>query len=198
MEPVRLGKHRDRFDAAREAADAGARCVTHLFNAMSQLGNREPGLVGAALALGGLSAGLIADGVHVHPETVNLALRAKAGPGRIFLVSDAMAVAGTDAPGFELGGRRVLRRDGRLTLEDGTLAGADLDLLTALRNLLAWQAVPLETALAMATSIPAGLAWLSDGAGRLHPGARADFLHADLQGNAAARVWQGGQPLPES
>ena len=195
---VSLGHSDTGFDAAREAADAGARCVTHLFNAMSQLGNREPGLVGAALALGGLSAGLIADGVHVHPETVKLALRAKAGPGRIFLVSDAMAVAGTDAPGFELGGRRVLRRDGRLTLEDGTLAGADLDLLTALRNLLAWQAVPLETALAMATSIPARLAGLADGAGTLKPGARADILHVDLQGDAAARVWRGGQPLPES
>ncbi|MGR3545403.1 MAG: N-acetylglucosamine-6-phosphate deacetylase, partial [Paracoccus sp. (in: a-proteobacteria)] len=75
---------------------AGARGVTHLFNAMSQLGSRAPGLVGATLHCPGLTAGLIADGVHVHPATIRAALAAKAGTDGIFLVSDAMAVAGTD------------------------------------------------------------------------------------------------------
>ena len=108
----------DAATAAR-AAGAGARCATHLFNAMSQLGNREPGLVGAVLS-GSLAAGLIADGLHVAPATMHVALAARLGG--IFLVSDCMGVAGTDATELILGGRRVLRAGGRLTLEDGTLA----------------------------------------------------------------------------
>lgn len=133
---------------------AGARCATHLFNAMSQLGSREPGLAGAALAHGSVAAGLIADAVHVHPATIRTAWRAKTGPGRIFLVSDAMAVAGTNQTTFDLGGRQVLRRNGALTLADGTLAGADLDLATAIRVMTQKVGVPLLEALKAATSGP--------------------------------------------
>ena len=192
---VSLGHSDAGFETCRAAAGAGARCVTHLFNAMRQLGNREPGVVGAALSCGGLSAGLIADGHHVHPETMRVALRAKQGPGRIFLVSDAMAVAGTDADGFDLGGRRVLRRDGRLTLEDGTLAGADLDLLTAARNLLRWNLADVATALAMATRLPARLIGAAPGIGELLPGGPADFLHVDLDAATPAHVWKAGEPV---
>lgn len=192
---VSLGHSDAGFDLCSRAVTAGACCVTHLFNAMSQLGSREPGLVGAALVHGGLAAGLIADGHHVHPEAIRLALRAKAGPGQVFLVSDAMAVAGTDARSFDLGGRTVLRRGGRLTLEDGTLAGADLDLLTAVRNLSAWRITDTKTALAMATAIPAALVGGRDGIGTLRPGAKADFLHFDLDGQTPAQVWQAGRAL---
>ena len=133
---VSLG-HSDGGAAEAEAAfAAGARMVTHLFNAMSQLGNREPGLVGAALDAEGVRAGLIADGIHVAPVSMRLALAAKRGADGIFLVTDAMAVAGTDLDGFTLNGRRILRRDGRLTLADGTLAGADLDFAGAIRVLV--------------------------------------------------------------
>lgn len=190
---VSLGHSEASFVQAAEAVAAGASCATHLFNAMSQLGNREPGLVGAALAHGQLSAGMIADGVHVHPANVGIALRAKRGPGRIFLVSDAMSVAGTAETGFDLGGRQVLRRDGRLTLLDGTLAGADLDLLTAVRNLIGWGHADAATALAMASSVPATLVGGGPGLGRLVPGGRADFQHIDLGGTAPATVWQRGQ-----
>ena len=189
---VSLGHSDAGFETCRAAADAGATCVTHLFNAMRQLGNRDPGVVGVALSRSDLSAGMIADGHHVHPETMRVALRAKAGPGRIFLVSDAMAVAGTDADGFDLGGRRVLRRDGRLTLEDGTLAGADLDLLTALRNLLRWELADAATALAMATRVPARLIAAAPGIGELLPGGPADFLHVELDSRMPARVWKAG------
>ncbi len=192
---VSLGHSDADFETCATAVAAGARCATHLFNAMSQFGSREPGLVGAALSLGELSPGLIADGIHVHPESLRLALRAKQGPGRIFLVSDAMAVAGTDLPEFALNGRTVLRAEGRLTLEDGTLAGADLDLLTAVRNLIAWRTTTPETALAMAARIPAELTGLSGGIGTLRPGAPADFLHIDLEGSAPARVWKAGAPV---
>ncbi|WP_037308322.1 N-acetylglucosamine-6-phosphate deacetylase [Ruegeria halocynthiae] len=154
---ISLGHSDADFATCQRYAEAGARCVTHLFNAMSQLGNREPGVVGAALANGGLSAGLIADGIHVHPEVMRAAWAAKTQPGRIFLVSDAMAVAGTEQTEFRLEGRRITRTDGRLTLEDGTLAGADLDLTTALRVLVHQVGVPLQDALFAATTYPAQL-----------------------------------------
>ena len=158
---VSLGHTDADFATCQHYAAAGARCVTHLFNAMSQLGNREPGLVGAALANGGLSAGMIADGIHVHPEVMRAAWAAKTAPGQIFLVSDAMAVAGTDQTTFDLEGRRITRTDGRLTLEDGTLAGADLDLTSAIHNLVTQLGVPLQEALAAATTYPGSLIGLS-------------------------------------
>lgn len=154
---VSLGHTDADYDTCRRYLDAGARCVTHLFNAMSQLGSRAPGLVGAALDDGRISAGMIADGIHVHPASLRAAWAAKTGPGRIFLVSDAMSVAGTDGTGFDLGGRQVRRQAGALRLADGTLAGADLDMTTAIRVLVERAGVPLETALQAAITVPAGL-----------------------------------------
>ncbi len=154
---VSLGHSDASLEVCMRYFAAGARCVTHLFNAMSQLGNREPGLVGAALANGRVSAGLIADAVHVHPETIRTAWAAKEGPGRMFLVSDAMAVAGTDLTEFELGGRSIQRRAGVLTLQDGTLAGADLDLTSAIKVMVEKVGVSLEAALQAATSHPAAM-----------------------------------------
>lgn len=192
---VSLGHSDASFEACQSAAKAGAICVTHLFNAMSQLGNREPGLVGTALSLGDLSAGLIADGIHVHPATVRTALAAKQGPGRIFLVSDAMALAGSDNDSFTLNGRLVQRCSGRLTLDDGTLAGADLDLLQAVHNIFAWGGVSEDEALAMATSCPGALCPQELNIGVLAAGAKADFVHL-LPGQArCAQVWQSGNAL---
>ncbi len=190
---IALGHSDARYDDCIKAIAAGASMVTHLFNAMSQLGSRTPGLVGAALESGGVSAGLIADGVHVHPTSVRAALRAKQGPGRIFLVSDAMAVAGSETTEFTLNGRKVQRHDGKLTLEDGTLAGADLDLLTAIRNLVEWNAAFLEDALAMATSIPG--AHLGPMAGRLIPGAQADMVHVSADLAEIRAVWRSGRAI---
>ncbi|ETX27348.1 N-acetylglucosamine-6-phosphate deacetylase [Roseivivax isoporae] len=160
---VSLGHSDAAYETCMAHAAAGARAVTHLFNAMSQLGNRAPGLVGAALASGALSAGLIADGIHVHPATLRAAWDAKTGPGGIFLVSDAMAPAGTDLAAFTLNGRPITRADGRLTLADGTLAGADLDLTTAIRTCVGQAGLPLAEALRAATTRPATLI------GRDHP-----------------------------
>ncbi|GAB5447636.1 N-acetylglucosamine-6-phosphate deacetylase [Gymnodinialimonas sp.] len=192
---VSLGHSDASFADCEVAAKAGARCVTHLFNAMSQLGSRAPGLVGSALTNGALHAGLIADGVHVHPASVRAALAAKQGPGHLFLVSDAMAVAGTDLGEFHLNGRRIARKDGRLTLEDGTLAGADLDLRTAVRNLVKWGAATEDEALAMATSIPGSLCGHAGAFGHLTPGARADFLHFPAGKDGTMAIWQAGQPV---
>jgi N-acetylglucosamine-6-phosphate deacetylase len=181
----------DAVTAARAAA-AGARCATHLFNAMSQLGNREPGLVGAVLS-GTMAAGLIADGLHVAPATMRVALAARAGG--IFLVSDCMGVAGTDMTELVLGGRRILRAGGRLTLEDGTLAGADLTLGRAVGVLVREVGIAPERALAMATSVPAGAMGLKATHGYLLAGRAADMVHLDA-GFALRAVWRDGVPVP--
>jgi N-acetylglucosamine-6-phosphate deacetylase len=188
---VSLG-HSDCTAAEAEAAfAAGARCATHLYNAMSQLGHRAPGLVGAVLS-SGVAAGLIADGVHVDPLALKVALAARAEG--LFLVSDCMAPAGTDAAEMLLGGRRILRRDGRLTLEDGTLAGADLTLAAALRYAIDRLGLAPDRALAMAGTVPAALVGAGH-RGHLQPGARADMVLIDA-GWHVERVWRGGEEMP--
>jgi N-acetylglucosamine-6-phosphate deacetylase len=177
---VSLGHTDCTMDVAKTAMAAGARCVTHLFNAMSQLGSREPGLVGAMLTTPGVFAGLIADGVHVHPETIRIALLAKQTPGAIFLVTDAMPTVGSDITEFTLGGRRVLRHEGRLTLADGTLAGADLTMPQAISTLVTQVGVTLEDALRMATSCPASLLRQDHGFGRFVPGEAWNGVHLDV------------------
>ncbi len=191
---VSLGHTDAGFETCRAAAAAGAALATHLFNAMSQLGNREPGLVGAVLATGALHAGLIADGIHVHPAAMRAALAAKTGPGEVFLITDAMAPAGTAITSFTLNGREIRREAGRLTLADGTLAGADLDVARALRVLRDDVGLALDRALGMATRIPARVARLSDRAGALVPGRSADFLHLS-HGLHLARIWRQGHDL---
>lgn len=172
---VSLG-HTDAPCAAVGAyVEAGASMVTHLFNAMSQLGNREPGLVGAALASPALHCGLIADGFHVDPVTMRIALAAKHGPARIFLVTDAMSTIGTEATGFDLNGRSVYREGGRLTLADGTLAGADIDMHSCVRFVHEELDVPLEESLRMA-SLYAADAIGAASKGRLTEGCDADFV----------------------
>ncbi|WP_187429745.1 N-acetylgalactosamine-6-phosphate deacetylase [Roseobacter fucihabitans] len=159
---VSLGHTDADIDTCLSAFDAGARCVTHLFNAMSQMGNRAPGLVGATLMREDVHAGLIADGIHVHPATMRVALAAKPGPGQIFLVTDAMATAGSQIDRFMLNGREVFRKDARLTLADGTLAGADLEMPRALSVLVDDVGQDISTAVARATSAPAALLRQSD------------------------------------
>ncbi len=172
---VSLGHSDCTYDMAMRCFDAGATMVTHLFNAMSQLGNREPGLAGAALASGAVSAGLIADGFHVHPATMGAALRAKTGPGSIFLVTDAMATVGSDIQSFMLNGREISRRDGKLTLADGTLAGADIDMISCVRFARERLGLSVPDALHMATGAAASSIGRVD-IGRLRSGSCAAFL----------------------
>lgn len=189
---VSLGHSGASYAECKTASEAGASCVTHLFNAMSPLQHREPGLVGAALDLGALSAGLIADGVHVDPVAMKIALKAKEGPGRIFLVTDAMSQTGTDVTSFHLGGREIFRRNGTLTLADGTLAGADIDLPSSLAYLTGNVDVPVETALAMATRDPAEV--IGRPLGQLVEGRSADLVHF-VDDFSVAGVWVKGHPL---
>ena len=163
--------------------EAGASMATHLFNAMSQLGNREPGLVGAVLNSEAVSCGLIADGVHVDPLSMSAALRAKEalaqeGGGRIFFVTDAMSPTGTEVTEFSLGGRVIYRRDGRLTLADGTLAGADIDMLSMIKYAIDHLPLSFKDILKMASLYPAQ-AINAPRKGHLQPDADADFLLLD-------------------
>lgn len=188
---VSLGHSDCDYDTARAAFAAGARCATHLFNAMSQMGHRAPGLVGAVLA-GNAQAGLIADAVHVHPAAMRAALAAR--PEGIFLVTDCMGFAGTDLTEMTLQGRQILRRDGRLTLADGTLAGADLRMDRAIRVLVDQAGIAPEQALAMATWEPARAVGLSDEYGALRAGRRADLVLLD-DNLALQSVWIAGRPV---
>lgn len=163
---VSLGHTDANMATCHAAFDAGARCVTHLFNAMSQLGSRAPGLVGATLEREDVFAGLIADGVHVHPASMRIALAAKPRSDRVFLVTDAMATAGSDIAAFRLGGRDIYRRDGRLTLADGTLAGADLAMAQAVARMVRDVGDTAEQALARAITRPASLLRAPSGAGQ--------------------------------
>mgnify|MGYP003662888336 CR=1 FL=1 len=175
---VSLGHTNASYDICMASFDAGARCVTHLFNAMSQMGNRAPGLVGAALHHGGVHCGLIADGIHVHPASMATAFAAEQGNPRIFLVTDAMATAGSDISNFTLNGREVQRRDARLTLADGTLAGADLELAGAIGYLIRELGHDPQSAVARATSLPAAVLGDNSGWGRFS--GRVDgMIHID-------------------
>lgn len=191
---VSLGHSAASMAMAHDAVDAGASCVTHLFNAMSPFDHREPGLVGAALEEGALSAGIIADGIHVDPAAMAIALRAKAGPGKIFLITDAMATLGTEATAFTLNGRTIKRKNGRLTLGDGTLAGADLDMISAVRIMSETVGVGLDEALRMASLYPAQVIGADRRLGHLGPGAAANIVHLDDSFHVQ-RVWIGGQPV---
>ncbi|RVA04424.1 amidohydrolase family protein, partial [Mesorhizobium sp. M7A.F.Ca.US.001.02.1.1] len=191
---VSLGHSDTGYATASAFAAAGASMVTHLFNAMSQIGNREPGLAGAAIDIGTLSAGLIADGIHVDPATIKIALRAKQGPARIVLVTDAMATIGTDMTSFTLNGRTIYRRHGSLRLGDGTLAGADLDMISAIRFTHRVIGVELSEALRMASLYPAQAIGQSHRLGRFANGTAADIvaLSDDLDPKG---VWIGGEKV---
>jgi N-acetylglucosamine-6-phosphate deacetylase len=187
---VSLGHSNATYDQILAAVDAGARGVTHLFNAMSPLTHRAPGTVGGALDSGALWCGLIADGHHVHPAAIGIALRAKRQPGRIFLVTDAMSTVGSDQQTITLNGRTVWRRNGALELEDGTLAGSDLDMMSGVRYLVKQVGVELGEALRMASTYPAEFLKRLE-LGRIAAGARADLVHIsdDLKAKA---VWRAG------
>ncbi|WP_117192869.1 N-acetylglucosamine-6-phosphate deacetylase [Rhizobium terrae] len=191
---VSLGHTDTAYETAKDYAEAGTRTVTHLFNAMSPLGHRQPGVVGAALDIGSLYVGIISDGIHVHPAAMGVALRAKKGPGKIFIVTDAMSTIGTDMKSFTLNGREILRQDGRLTLADGTLAGADIDMISSVRFAHRALGLPVEESLRMASTYPAEAAWLDGRKGALKAGFDADFvlLSDDL---GMKSTWIGGMKV---
>ncbi len=159
-----------RIEAARRA---GLRGFTHLWNAMPPLAGRAPGPVGACLADREAWCGVIADGLHVDPVNLGLTLRCKAG--RLFLVTDAMPPAGTGMSGFMLQGRQIDRSGGRLVTQDGTLTGADLLMIDAVRGMMSHADASLEEALRMASAMPAAFLGL-ERRGRIETGQHADLV----------------------
>ncbi|MBI4047215.1 MAG: amidohydrolase family protein, partial [Devosia nanyangense] len=136
----------------------------------------------------------IADGIHVHPETIGIALRAKTGPAHIFLVTDAMSLTGSDLQSFTLNGRVIHRANGALRLEDGTLAGADLTMIDAIKYMRDVVGLSLEEALRMATLYPARSLGVAHRHGFLGQGSVASFVHLSdtLKVNS---TWIDGQSV---
>jgi len=166
------------FDEVRAAIAAGLCGFTHLFNAMPPLAGRAPGVLGAALDDAGTWCGIIADGHHVHWANLRLAVHSKP-PGKVMLVTDAMPSVGAADKRFQLGGETVTVADGVCRTADGTLAGSDLDMASAVRNAVGELGVGLEEALRMASLYPAAFLGLDDRIGRIAPGYAADLALLD-------------------
>jgi N-acetylglucosamine-6-phosphate deacetylase len=195
---VSLGHTDATLDEFVAGVDAGAEMATHLYNAMSPFAHRAPGSIGGALTDDRVTVGLIADGIHSHPASLRLTVRAK-GPGRIALVTDMMAAAGMPAGRYALGGQTVLVDDWTARLEDGTLAGAVVFLDQAIRNMVRWTGVTSAEAINMATEVPARLLGLTD-RGRIAAGGNADLVLFNENLEIAAtfvrgrRVYQRSEP----
>lgn len=167
---------------------------THLFNAMTQLGSREPGAVGAALASRDAWCGIIADGHHVHPASLRIAL-ASVGVERLALVTDAMPTVGSDQRSFMLGDRRITAEGGRCAAPDGTLAGTDLDMASAVRNATRLLEIDRAMAMRMASSVPAAVLGLAQVRGAIAPGLQADLVLVD-DTMTVVESWIGGVSIP--
>ncbi len=166
------------YDTVKTACANGVRGFTHLYNAMPPLAARAPGPVGAALETEEVWCSVIADMHHVSAAPLRVAFMAK-GAERMMLVTDAMPVVGTDAASFDLGGRRITRTGSKLATAEGTLAGADLDMATAVRNAVEILGLPIEAALRMASRTPAEFLRRGGELGRIAPGYRADLVLLD-------------------
>ncbi len=175
----------------RAAVLQGLTGVTHLFNAMSQIAPRAPGLVGATLADERLFAGIICDELHVDPLNLRLAFRLK-GAARLMLITDAMPSVGSDAASFRLQGREIVLRDGRLVDEAGTLAGAHLTMIEAVRRSMSAMGATLVEALQMASLTPARFLGLEAELGMIRAGHRADLVALDTRLDVA-ETWIAGR-----
>lgn len=180
------------YDDMQRGIAEGLSGVTHLFNAMTQLQSREPGVVGAALD-SHLTCGIIVDGHHVHPGSLRAAYRAK-GVTELMLVTDAMPTVGSDVKSFKIGDTYVMAEQGMLRSADGTLAGSDLDMASAVRNCITMMRVKLAAASQMASGTPAAFLGLGESYGQIASGYRADIAYVDDQLEVQA-VWIAGEMI---
>jgi N-acetylglucosamine-6-phosphate deacetylase len=189
---VSLGHSDATYEQAQAGIAAGGRAFTHLFNAMSPLQGRLPGMVGAALDSKDAYVGIIADGHHVHPASLRIAFAAKPHD-RIMLITDAMPPAAGGPDSFLLQGRRVARADGCLRLEDGTIAGSVLTMDEAVRFCVRSLGLTLAQALAMASRAPAAFLRRDRDLGRIAQGYLASLVHLD-DALRVRETWVEGQP----
>jgi N-acetylglucosamine-6-phosphate deacetylase len=187
---VSLGHSMATYAQTKNALSEGLTGFTHLFNAMRPLASREPGPIAAVLETPQVWFGMIVDGEHVAPPMLRLALRGLARP---MLVTDAMPPVGGQQSSFKLQGREIRVENGRCTRRDGTLAGAVLDMATAVRNCIEWLDVPLTAALRFASLEPAAFLGLEGSLGRLAPGCRADMVALDPDGIRVHATWVAGR-----
>ena len=178
------------YDDAQKGFAAGATQVTHLFNAMTGLAHREPGLVGAALA-GDCLAEVICDGIHIHPAVLKTAFKALDGRGMV--ISDSMAACGLADGEYSLGGQAVTVKGPRATLADGTLAGSVTFAWDGMVNLIR-AGIPAEQAVAAATAVPAKSAGLENVCGTIAAGREADLVLCDSDWNIR-QVFLTGQAV---
>ncbi|HYF90810.1 MAG TPA: N-acetylglucosamine-6-phosphate deacetylase [Symbiobacteriaceae bacterium] len=173
-----------------EAAEAGVSHVTHLYNAMRGLHHREPGTVGGAITMPAMTVELIADGIHVHPAAMRVAVATR-GVDRVLLVTDAMAAAGMPDGEYNAGGLIATVKDGAVRLPSGTLAGSVLTMARAVRNMVHLVGVGLAEAVAMATVNPARKQGLAHRKGSIAPGMDADLVLLDEQLNVMETIVEG-------
>ncbi len=178
------------YERLRAAFANGVRGVTHLFNAMTPLGSREPGGVGACLDDPDAWCGVIVDGEHVHDASLRIAIAAKPR-GKIMLVTDAMPPVGGASEDFVLYGETMTCRDGKCTTASGTLAGSALDMAGAVRNTVQRLGLPLDEACRMASTYPAQFLGLDGEFGKILPGYRADLVALD-EDLTVRDSWIGG------
>lgn len=190
---VAVGHTNTDFEGARQAFAAGATILTHAFNAMNGIHHRAPGPVLAASATPSVTLEIINDGVHVHPDVVRLAFAA--APGRIALITDAMAAAGSDDGNYQLGSLSVTVTDGtaRLTVGD-SIAGSTLTLDDALRRAVLDVGIELTDAITALTTTPARAIGRADDLGQLAPGFGADAVLLD-ENLGVVVVWAAGERI---
>lgn len=174
-----------------DAIAEGLSGVTHVHNAMPPMRGREPGIVGMALSDARLTAGIIVDGIHVDPVVVRATFAAK-GADAIALVTDAMPTVGTTLDEFQLLGRRIRLRGQRLTSEAGTLAGAHLDMASAIRTAVTVAGISIDDALRSASLTPARYLGIENQRGTLAAGSRADIVAMTPTFNVLG-TWIGGE-----
>lgn len=172
-----MGHSNATYEEAMEAIDAGIRSTTHMFNAMSSLNHREPGVVGAVLN-SDIYCELIADKIHVHPAMYKLLINAK-GKDKVILITDAIRAACMKPGVYDLGGQKATVTHGEARLEDGTLAGSVLRLNEAVRNFRAHTNLPINDVIAMVTANPAKLIGLEREIGSIEEGKKADLVVFD-------------------
>jgi len=187
---VAAGHSAANYEQTKIALAAGVTSFTHLFNAMTPFTSREPGMVGAALENSHAWCGIIVDGFHVHPSTIKVAHQAKA-PGKIILVTDAMASVGAKNKNFKLYGEQIFYTDGKLTNAAGTLAGSDLDMLTAIKNTITQVGIAPDEAIRMASTYPAAMMGNSTTLGAIKPGFYASMILID-ENFQLLRSWING------
>jgi N-acetylglucosamine-6-phosphate deacetylase len=188
---VAVGHSDATYEEARRAFDLGASHLTHAFNGMRPFHHRDPGPVVAALDAPHVTLEVIADGIHLHPATVRVMVRA-AGTGRVALISDGVRPAGLDDGVLQLGDQHAGLSPGRVQLADGTLAGGAETMDQIVRNVVSWGVAGLADAARMASTVPARILGLSEQKGRLAAGYDADIIALDRDHNVAM-TWVGGR-----